>query len=74
MSEQYTQYVHYDQYAVSSGGESVTWSEIVAYQMIYGRFYSTAHGSAAYHAAADQIIVLAEKIKAERAVIAMRGR
>ena len=48
----------------------VTYSEIVAYQLLRGEKSLTTE-VIDYHKAADQIILLAEKIKAERATVAM---
>jgi len=49
----------------------VTYSEIVAYQLLRGEKSLTTE-FVDYHKSADRIILLAEKIKAERATIAMQ--
>lgn len=47
--------------------ETYTLSEFRAAQVLYGRYYT-----GDIHQAADEIILLAEKIKAERATAAMQ--
>jgi hypothetical protein len=47
-----------------------TVSEIVAYQLLH-RSYGSTTDEIDIHGAADQIILLSEKIKAERAILAM---
>jgi hypothetical protein len=48
----------------------ITWSEVIAWGLL-NRGTLTADNDQSIHEAADEIILLAEKIKAERATAAM---
>jgi len=52
--------------------ETMTFSEIAAYQLLYGGCMSSADGPQKIHEAGNRIIAWAERIKAERAVAAMQ--
>jgi hypothetical protein len=51
--------------------ETITFAEIAAYQLLYGSNMITKTEAQDFHNAGDKIIMMAEKIKAERAVVAM---
>ena len=56
---------------MSENGDIVTFSELRAYHLIYRDYGDTHHDASTVHQAADKIILLAEKIKAERITSAM---